>query len=328
MACFIIKTEETELYKKAMISYALLFIPSIAYTLFYKSILDSGPTLNPVFLSPESMGWPFYTYINGKYPVLKFWQYFVRNYYFGFALLCMIPLLISLKIKKLWKIYLLAPMLCLTFIFYNPFIMYLLKIINPGMDRVYRFIEIFPAALIVAGFLYVLSDENKWISRKTVTLLLPACFILIFPFINKYQKIINYTTAVWETSAQQALSYRAALDKYVKPGTRVFADPKIAWTWPTMFPHYLFMHPFFHGLPPNYNPVPRHTVWLGFFKEPLSDKYMESFSGYVNDMDCLLLLRATYEGKAKEIEGYSKYFDTPVFVNELGLVVIGVKHEK
>ncbi|MCB4792455.1 MAG: hypothetical protein LHV68_11315 [Elusimicrobia bacterium] len=325
LACYFVKTEETELYKKGAITYSFLFIPSIGYTLYYKQLLDSA-IVNPIFMSPESIGWSFYTYIYGKYPVLKFWQYFVRNYYFGFSLLCLIPVLFSFKVKKIWKVFLSAPLICLELILFNPFILYLFKKANPPLDRIYRFIELAPIALLVAGVLYIISDETKWISRKVVTLILAGVFICLLPFINKYQKGINYTSSAWEMNIEQTLSYNNVIDKYIKPGTRIFPDTKIAWTWPTMFAHYLFIHPCFHGLPPSFDPNPRNDVWTGFFKDPLNDQYMGSFEKYINDIDSLVLLRDTYEKKAPEIEKYKKYFEPPVFVNEMGLVVIGVKH--
>lgn len=320
-------TEEAKMFRQHLYSYALLLIPAVAYAFIYKNLLDN-PTVNTSFTTTGVMGdWRNrIIYLWNKYPLVHPWRGFLRDPFFAVAILSIIPMIVYLRKNRItfFKLYLISVTLCLAMIFFNPPLMFYLQKLNPGLDRVWRFAESLPLEFILAGCLYQLNEENKWIKKSAITGFLYASIVLLFPIFQKYHSNIVYDLSLEKRTIEQHIYYKNILEKYVAPGKNVFVDPKIAWTWTTIFPHYLYIHPYPGGLPPNYDPAPRLNLWKSFFESKISLDMLKELKN--SKMEYIILTKETFEKKRKEIEDFKDYYDSLYFVSELGLVVIKMKN--
>jgi hypothetical protein len=310
-------------YRKLLLQYAVILIPVIAYLVYYKQLLDS-PTINPWFLSVAGMGDVYRrvrTLGNG-WPYIHPWWGFLRNPYFAVATLTFIPLTLSLfgKNRSVWKMFLTLPVVALAAVFFNPPVLEVLKKINPGLDRVWRMVEIIPVTLLLAGFVYYLQEEKGWLKKTIIPWLLCGTIAGLFPIFIKYHSDIRYTASLWEQTASQHVQYKEIVEKYVPPGSNIFPDPKIAWTWTTIFPHFIYIHPFPAGLPPKFDPTPRLTLWKSFFEKDISQSMIDDMRE--KNIDYLVLHMDTFAAKKQQMLRFKEDFGEPQIIQQMGLVVI------
>lgn len=325
-ASFFFKTEEIKFYQKVFFRYFLLLLPAICYTLVNKHLIDNV-TVNPWFSSPEVIGdWRNrIVYIWGKYPIIHIWKGFLRDPFFAAGILSVMPIMFSLRNGKpaFWKLYLVGTIGGLSLIFFNPPLLYFLKKLNPGLDRIWRLAEVLPVTLTLTGFLYQIQENNKWVKKGTLNICLFSAIIFTMPVIVNYNKNIVYNSDMWTKTANEHIYYKNILEKYVPPGSNVFPDPQIAWTWTTIFPHYIYIHPFPAGLPSNFDPTERITLWKQFFSDKITQDMIEKIAR--SKITHIILTQTTYAKKEKEILPFSQYFERPIMVEGMGLIVIKMK---
>lgn len=326
-AAWLVRSDELIVYRRQFPRLCLMLLPGILYAVYYKQLLDS-PTVNYIFTSANAMGDihnPLMHLKNG-WPFMHPWRAFLRNPYFAAAIVCVIPLGVAVlreEKNRFYKVFIAAPVIMLALIFFNPPLLQFFTKANPALDRIWRIAEILPIVALVAGLFYWLVEDRAVLRRRTASLIIGALALLLIPMMMKYHRAIAYNATMWNQNAEQHVAYKNALIKYVPAGSNIFPDPQIAWTWPTIFPHYLYIHPYPGGLPPNFDPKPRLELWKSFFEKPVTEPAVRELAAH--KIDCLILTRQTFDRKAKELEGFSAYFEPPVFVNEMGLVVIRLR---
>lgn len=326
-AAWLLRGEELAAYRRQFPQVLLMMLPGVLYAVYYKQLLDS-PTVNYIFFSPTAIADIHnpVMYLKNGWPLMNPWRAFLRNPYFTVAIACVIPLAVAAVREdknRFYKVFIAAPLIMLALIFFNPPLLHVLARVNPALDRFWRIAEILPIVALLAGLFYWLVEERALLRRRSASFIAGALALALIPMMLKYHRAISYNAALWDRTAQQHMAYRSVLLKYVPAGSFVFPDPQIAWTWPTIFPHYMYIHPYPGGLPPNFDPKPRMDMWKAFFDQPVTEAEVRELAG--RGIDCLILTRQSFDKKAKELEAFMAYFEPPVFVNEMGLVVVNFK---
>ncbi|MBN1822892.1 MAG: hypothetical protein JW803_01085 [Endomicrobiales bacterium] len=313
---------ENAYFKKIFLKYGLLFVPAVLYAFFYKNALDV-PTINPYFLNPEGMGDPLsrVKLLFGKYPYVHPWPGFLKNAFFAAILATLIPMALTLKKNAAnWKLFIVSVPAGLALILFNPPLMFIMQKFNPGLDRIWRFDEIIPYALTLAGFIYFLQEEKKLYSKKAATWILVAYLIVLAPFVKVMHKDAVLNAKNWESTLDSQMPYKQLIESRVPRGSVVFPDPKIAWTWTTLFSHFIFIHPLPAGLPPNFDPMERLKIWNGFFEGKIDGEVLDYIDRY--GVEYYILTADSYARLKNKLDRYKNRFQPPEVLGAVRLVVM------
>lgn len=313
-------------YRRLFVLNALALLPAVAYLIYYKSLLDT-PTVNPWFLSAEGMGDPNnrVRFLSNGWPFIHPWGGILRNPYCAAATAACVPLIASLfgGRRPVWKMFLALPPLALMAVFFNPPLMHLLQKFNPGLDRIWRLVEIMPVTLLPAGLLYMLQEDMSWFTKKTVPWVLAGLIAALMPVMIRHHEIIRYSSTQWEQAADEHIRLKGIVERYVPPGANIIADPQIAWTWTTMFPHYVYIHPYPGGLPPSYDPRPRIDLSKQFFEGDITPSMVASLRAA--NVEYIVLTAQTFAARENQLRKFAGDLETPVQMLPLGLIAIKLK---
>jgi len=292
LGCFflfslVISTEIKGLLKRVLLTIIFVALPAFFYVTYYTAKINL-PLINKSYFSPETMHDQFkpVIWLMDKYPLIDplkgLWTNFPR---IGAYLL--LPFLFYFFRKESGALYCLSIAGIVLFIFVNPFLLYLLKPLNPGMDRFYRLVEIVPYYWILALFLDKgLYSSNKKISKATLIGSLAILSILFFPQKGRLEKI-RFTTE----NSLQPLKFNADFFQFVKeripPGSVILMDPEKIWFWTIFFPHYPVIAAADYHLPPNYDQTLRAREQEEFLKNSLTEDSFTFLNKY--NVDYILI---------------------------------------
>jgi hypothetical protein len=327
LLCLCIKNEETKFYVHMATRNFWIFMPSLSYAVVFM-ILFGVPAVNPSYTTPAAAGPPYdkvVQYIGRTaLPYIDPWNGLLRNPFHAVLLLSLIPFILLTKRKtaRIWELYLIAVTVIICFIFFNPPLLYLIQKLNPGMDRVFRLVEVLPVILIFAGFLYKLVEERNYIPKWLHDALLYLAIFLLLPTIILWHQKIIFNATIWNEQAAKVVPWKKTVETVIPPGSRVVISPDTIWVWTTMFPHYLYIHPYTACVPANYDPAFRITTWRNFFGSPITH---EAFNEFIKSgMEYIIMSQKTYNEKYNDWGALQKYCGNPIIIKELNLVVFKI----
>lgn len=280
--------QNRKIYSRIFGIMGLVLFPAVFYVIYLTKSLQ--PALNPRFTDPFNTGRFIPVQPIGKYimvnPFDGLWQNNMRKLAFIFT-----PFLILYARRKDWAVYLLALIGVPTLIFLNPFLMTWLQKVNPGLDRIWRLVEIIPYEIIVGLFLYKIA-KYFWPHLKSflaqfrrwqVNLFWLAVIIIGFLFSAKsfYWLMRIHNTAEFHLNFFESAIDRKLINSEMPPGSVILTDQETGCGWATYFPHYIVTCLGFPHLPPNYDPRPAYNDVLKFYsKEKFDEEVKEIIKKY------------------------------------------------
>lgn len=275
--------------KKIIKSLAYFVFPSIIIIIFMFNTLS--PTINPAYLHPDKIRYDSINaikFITDKLFIIDYNRATLNNPISTISLF-IFPFLLLLIKKEKALIYPVSIMVVTLFIFFNPFLLKIIKIFHPPMDRIYRLVEIIPFEYIVGYILYRAYIYYYNVKSKTANLLknykfhyivILTLMISIFNPIRDIFSSIEFTKKSSYKKLEDFSNPVSIVREYIPSGSTVLIDFDYATFWTAYFPHYIVACTLYGVLPPNVDQTERVKFIEDVLANSLNDKNISKLNEY------------------------------------------------
>jgi hypothetical protein len=243
------------------------------------------PVINPWFANGSASGNSVY-YLKNHLPIINpfenIWHDPLRCVSFATALLL---LTYRPKMEK-WMLYLSSIFVVTMFLFFNPYLLALLKKANPDLQRVFRLEEVVPYSFSIAAFLIFTPEWLKKIFQKYKPLayagiLAAAVALVAYAAPNmKYLNTTPYTASKTAELLETNREFIQSVSAVIPAGSVVLIAREMTWYWPVFFSHYFISSATDTFLPPNFDPTERNKDLENFLNKPMDENSFRILDKY------------------------------------------------